>query len=104
GRLDVVELPVADGPPEGGHAHGGEHDGERNEGEEDVHRGVSMRVAPHLFGGEARGMRYGWVSGFRNEGCRVASVTTSSDDTGMATAATSGVTRPATAAVAPTAL
>src|SRR5690606_40908622 len=37
GRLDVVELPVADGPPEGGHAHAGEHDGERDEDEEDVH-------------------------------------------------------------------
>lgn len=78
GRLDVVELPVADRPAEGEHAETGEHERGRNEDVEDAHGRGGM-----------------------NERCRIEEVTTTSDEMGMATAATSGVTSPATAAAAP---
>ena len=83
GRVDVVELAVADGPPEGGHAAECERERERDQDVEDVH---------------------GQGAGRRKEVCERARPTTASDETGMAAAATSGVTSPATAAAAPTAL
>ena len=81
-RVDVVELAVADGPAEGEDSGEGERERERDEGEEDVH------------GGAAR----------RNDGWSSARATTRSDETGIAAAATSGVTSPATAAPAPSTL
>ena len=78
GRLDVVELPVADGPPEGEHAGTGE---QQSDGHEDVeHTHDCGRI---------------------NERWRIDDATTTSDEMGMATAATSGVTTPAIAAAAP---
>ena len=81
GGLDIVELTVTDGPPEGGDADPSQGEGDRYEDVQDDH-GVSG-------------------CGRRKERWPRAMATTSSDESGMATAATSGVTRPAMAAVAP---
>ena len=82
-RVDVVELAVADGPAEGEDSGEGERERERDEGEEDVHGRSAAR---------------------RNDGWSSARATTRSDETGIAAAATSGVTSPATAAPAPSTL
>ena len=85
GRLDIVVLPVADGPPEGEHAGAGEQQGEGDEDVEDAHGSRESN-------GQSAGVKERW---------RIDEATTTSDEIGMATAATSGVTSPAMATAAP---
>ena len=76
--LRIVVLTVPDGPPEGGQAGQGEQERERREQQDDGHRRPPVR--------------------FIRNALRV----TTSDEPDMATAATSGLTRPKIAAGAAT--